>query len=197
MKLINYFACAICAISMLAACENDNNEPQPAPQPEEPTPGSYSGTMNVDQNDGTVFTKEEQIISFEVSDSGVMDILMNKVKFAEAMPSLDITIPDVAYTVTEAGYTLNVCSLCKHEEHTNEVAATGHTAGKPVKENETAEGYDEVVYCTVCGGVISQRSNSSTKRAHLPPSSRWSPRQAPPPSSASRARPSRSLPPSF
>lgn len=106
MKLINYFACAICAISMLAACENDNNEPQPAPQPEEPTPGSYSGTMNVDQNDGTVFTKQEQIISFEVSDSGVMDILMSKVKFAEAMPSLDITIPDVAYTVTEAGYTL-------------------------------------------------------------------------------------------
>ena len=104
MKLINYFACAICAISMLAACENDNN--QPAPQPEEPTPGSYSGTMNVDQNDGTVFTKQEQVISFEVSESGVMDIFLSKVKFAEAMPSLDITIPDVAYTLTDSVYTL-------------------------------------------------------------------------------------------
>ena len=104
MKLINYFACAICAISMLAACENDNN--QPAPQPEEHTPGSYSGTMNVDQNDGTVFTKQEQVISFEVSESGVMDIFLSKVKFAEAMPSLDITIPDVAYTLTDSVYTL-------------------------------------------------------------------------------------------
>ncbi|MBR3567529.1 MAG: T9SS type A sorting domain-containing protein [Salinivirgaceae bacterium] len=68
----------------------------------------------------------------------------------------------VAPTCTEAGYTLNVCSLCKHEEHTNEVAATGHTAGKPVKENETAEGYDEVVYCTVCGAEIDRKHVSTT-----------------------------------
>lgn len=68
----------------------------------------------------------------------------------------------VAPTCTEAGYTLQVCSLCKHEEHSNEVAATGHTAGKPVKENETAEGYDNVVYCTVCGAEISREHVATT-----------------------------------
>jgi len=36
------------------------------------------------------------------------------------------------------------------------IPATGHVEGDPVRENETAAGYDEVVYCTACGEELSR-----------------------------------------
>lgn len=80
---------------------------------------------------------------------------INETKTIPAIHSYDATV--VAPTCTTEGYTLMVCSLCKHEEKTNVVAATGHKAGAAVKENVAADGsYDEVVYCTVCGAELSR-----------------------------------------
>ena len=54
------------------------------------------------------------------------------------------------------------CSECGNSYVGDYVDPTGHTNGEPVKENEVAAtckaagGYDEVIYCTVCGDEISR-----------------------------------------
>ena len=81
----------------------------------------------------------------------------------------------VAPTCNDKGYTLHKCS-CGDSYTTNEVAATGHTPGTPVKENEvpatcTVDGsYDEVVYCTVetCKAEVSRTSKPITAPGHTP-----------------------------
>ena len=55
---------------------------------------------------------------------------------------------------------------------TEEIKATGHTAGTPVEENRvestcTQEGhYDEVIYCTVCNKEISRIQKTIEKKEH-------------------------------
>ena len=67
-------------------------------------------------------------------------------------------------TCTVGGYTTYTCSVCGDSYVADEVAALGHTEGEAVVENEvdatcTAEGsYDSVVYCTVCGEVVSRET---------------------------------------
>ena len=81
-----------------------------------------------------------------------------KINEAKTLPAIHSNVATVvAPTCTTEGYTLMVCSLCKHEEKTLVVPATGHTAGAAVKEKVAADGsYDEVVYCTVCGAELSR-----------------------------------------
>lgn len=93
------------------------------------------------------------------------DLAGNSKKLSQSkeIPAIhSYTTTDVAATCTEDGYTLSVCSLCKHEEKSNTVAATGHKPGEPTIEvkvpaTETAEGKcDTVVVCTVCGTELSR-----------------------------------------
>ena len=86
-----------------------------------------------------------------------------KLTASKEIPAIhSYTTTDVAATCTEDGYTLSTCSLCKHEEKSNTVAATGHKPGEPTIEvkvpaTETAEGKcDTVVVCTVCGTELSR-----------------------------------------
>ena len=85
---------------------------------------------------------------------------INETKIIPAIHNYTSTV--VAPTCTEGGHTILVCSVCKHEETTAVVPATGHTAGEAVKENvieatsTKAGSYDEVVYCTICGAEISR-----------------------------------------
>ena len=66
-------------------------------------------------------------------------------------------------TCTEGGYTTYVCTRCEDTYVGDETDARGHTEGKPVKENVTAEtcteggSYEEVVYCAVCGVELSRK----------------------------------------
>lgn len=106
MKSIKFLFSALCALSLLAACEK---EEQPTPQePEPPTNAmTYVGTIEVDQNDGTTFTKESIEVAYEINEEGKMNIVMYQVKFAEAMPlTLDMTIESVEYTTSDNGYAL-------------------------------------------------------------------------------------------
>lgn len=106
MKSIKFLFSALCALSLLAACEK---EEQPTPQePENPANAmTYVGTIEVDQNDGTTFTKESIEVAYEISEEGKMNIVMYQVKFAEAMPlTLDMTIEGVEYTTSDNGYAL-------------------------------------------------------------------------------------------
>ncbi|MBO4676201.1 MAG: leucine-rich repeat protein, partial [Oscillospiraceae bacterium] len=60
------------------------------------------------------------------------------------------------------------------DEQTEEIPATGHTPGDPVRENEktatcAAEGsYDEVTYCMVCGEELSRTTKTIDKLPHTP-----------------------------
>ena len=74
-------------------------------EPETPQDGdissdvvSYIGTVSVDQNDGTVFTKdnvEVQIVA--VGGNTVVDMRMLNVNFSAAMPiELDMTVPGIS-----------------------------------------------------------------------------------------------------
>ena len=64
-------------------------------------------------------------------------------------------------TCTEDGVITYTCSVCG-DTYSEVIAATGHTAGEAVVENEVAAtcsasgSYDEVVYCTVCGAELSR-----------------------------------------
>ena len=92
-------------------------------------------------------------------DATLKDLAGNAKKISESkkIPAIHTyTATVVAPTCTAEGYTQLVCSLCNHQEKTNVVAATGHKPGAAVKENETADGYDEVVYCTVCHAELSR-----------------------------------------
>jgi len=55
---------------------------------------------------------------------------------------------------TQPGYITYTC-VCG-ESYVEDLPALGHTEGTPVVENETADGYDSVVYCTVCGEELSR-----------------------------------------
>ena len=65
--------------------------------------------------------------------------------------------------------------VCKNDpthKETKVVPATGHTEGRPVKENEVAPtctkpgSYDEVVYCSVCGEEISRTVKAVPATGH-------------------------------
>lgn len=105
MRIVNYLLCAICAVTLLSACEFDEHTFKPEPPADSQ---SYVGLLTVDQNDGTFFEKENVDVEIELNDDGTMDIIMYKVKFASGMPiELNMTIPGVSYTVEGSAYSLS------------------------------------------------------------------------------------------
>lgn len=87
---------SLLAIVMLSvACENGDNNNLPS-KPD--TKSCYTGLLVVDQNDGTVFEKSSVEVDYELKD-GLLNFVMYKVKFAEAMPiKLDMVVEGADYT---------------------------------------------------------------------------------------------------
>lgn len=87
---------SLLAIVMLSvACENGDNNNLPS-KPD--TKSCYTGLLTVDQNDGTVFEKRSVEVDYELK-SGLLNFVMYKVKFAEAMPiKLDMVVEGADYT---------------------------------------------------------------------------------------------------
>lgn len=108
MKAIKFLLSALCVVTLLASCEEQQETPSPTP--EEPTTdasGTFSGTMHVDQTDGTCFTQEGLEVEFEVVDATTLNIKMNQAQFAAAMPlKLDMTIEGVSYILSGEKYML-------------------------------------------------------------------------------------------
>ena len=95
MKYINLLFSALCALTLITACENGDNNDLPN-NPEETK--CYKGTMVVDQNDGTFYTQEDVEVDYEIKD-GKLNFVMYKVKFAKAMPiTLDMVVEGADYT---------------------------------------------------------------------------------------------------
>ena len=89
LKLL--FSLAIMSLAVVA-CENgDNNALPPKPVDGE----CYTGTMTVDQNDGTFYTQDNVEVDYEILD-GKLNFVMYKVKFANGMPiKLDMVVEGV------------------------------------------------------------------------------------------------------
>ena len=91
----------------------------------------------------------------------------NAATIADAIPATghtEVIDSAVEPTCTEPGKTEGKhCSVCGEVlVAQEEIPAKGHIEGSPVKENETAAGYDEVVYCTACGEELSRKSVAVT-----------------------------------
>ena len=89
LKLL--FTLAIMSLAVVA-CENGDNNALP-PKPEKCE--CYTGTMTVDQNDGTFYTQDNVEVDYEILD-GKLNFVMYKVKFANGMPiKLDMVVEGV------------------------------------------------------------------------------------------------------
>lgn len=91
MNRLRFFLLALLSLAFVA-CENGENNTLPS----NPVEGEcYTGTMTVDQNDGTTYTQKEVEVDYEILD-GKLNFVMYKVKFAEGMPiKLDMVVEGV------------------------------------------------------------------------------------------------------
>lgn len=77
-----------------------------------------------------------------------------------------------APTCTAGGYTTYTCTVCGDTYTADATPANGHTPAAAVRENETASGcttdgsYDSVVYCSVCGELISRETITVPATGH-------------------------------
>lgn len=111
MKLIKLFAIAAMAFG-LVACDNGEETLEP------PFKGNtgYVGTVSVVVDGATVDTPDTAVgIEPRNDGSMLMDIKFGAVKFVPAMPALDITVPNVSYTLEDGVAKLsgsNIIPIC-------------------------------------------------------------------------------------
>ena len=91
MKTLRFLLLSLVSLAFVA-CENGDNNALPNKPVESEC---YTGTMTVDQNDGTMYTQDEVQVDYEILD-GKLNFVMYKVKFAEGMPiKLDMVVEGV------------------------------------------------------------------------------------------------------
>lgn len=90
---------------LFVACENGENNNLPG----KPAHNScYKGTMNVDQNDGTMYTQRNVEVDYEFYGADKLNFVMYNVKFAKGMPlKLDMVVEGVSYTEEDGVYILS------------------------------------------------------------------------------------------
>lgn len=105
MKKLLFYFMAAAAFVTLAACDENGGDETEDPVVKD---GTYKGTVTVDAGTENAFTFENASMEVTVSeDKTFADIKMAKVKFAEAMPPMDITIPGVIMEKAATGYSLS------------------------------------------------------------------------------------------
>ena len=99
MKTLKFLILSLVSLAFMA-CENGENNALPS----KPEKGEcYTGTMTVDQNDGTFYTQEDVEVDYEILD-GKLNFVMYKVKFANGMPiKLDMVVEGV-YCIGAVGH---------------------------------------------------------------------------------------------
>ena len=99
MRVMGNILCSLCAALLFVSCEGDVFETIIGDNSDHDA--VYVGDVVVDQNDGTTFTKSEVEVSYTLNDDGTLNVFMKKVKFAKAMPAINMEIPNV--TVLDNG----------------------------------------------------------------------------------------------
>ena len=91
MKTLRFLLLSLVSLAFVA-CENGDNNALPS----KPEKGEcYTGTMTVDQNDGTFYTQDDVKVDYEIL-NGKLNFVMYKVKFANGMPiKLDMVVEGV------------------------------------------------------------------------------------------------------
>lgn len=103
MKRVKLFFIFAASLLGFVACENGHNNDLP----NNPTSRCYTGTMKVDQNDGTFYTQNDVEVDYEIKD-GKLNFVMYKVKFASGMPiKLDMVVEGADYFDTGSSYTVS------------------------------------------------------------------------------------------
>jgi hypothetical protein len=126
---------------LVGACE----EKEPTDNPVTVEDGTYIGTLNVDQNDGTFHTQDNVSIVLEVEESSAT-IKMMQVSFASGMPvKLDMTIPDITTVAISEGLSLSGDSIVP-------LAMGGEFPVYTIKEL-TGEVTPETIYLNMMCGV--------------------------------------------
>ena len=102
MKTLKFLLLSLVSLAFVA-CENGHNNALP-PKPEKGE--CYTGTMTVDQNDGTFYTQSDVQVDYEIL-NGKLNFVMYKVKFAEGMPiKLDMVVEGVDCVGAVGNYVL-------------------------------------------------------------------------------------------
>ena len=99
------FTVLIAAGMMFVACDKNDDKNE---TPETVTNQTYTGTLTVDQTDGTTYTQENVTVGLATTDTAGMVLTLNQVSFSERMPvKIDMTIPHIEYTANGVNYTLS------------------------------------------------------------------------------------------
>lgn len=109
MKKLSTIFGLLLSIIVTTSCTNGHNNDLP----KNPDDNScYSGTMNVDQNDGTFYTQDAVEVDYEIK-GDKLNFVMYKVKFASGMPiKLDMVVEGVDYETYDTDcYTISCDSI--------------------------------------------------------------------------------------
>jgi hypothetical protein len=102
----NYFFLPLIIPALLTtACAKDAPADEPATVV---AAGAYTGTLSVDQNDGTFYAQENVHVVFTPKTEGEAEIKMFQASFSPKMPlKLDMTVPGVVAVETPEGLSLS------------------------------------------------------------------------------------------
>lgn len=101
MKTFKILLMALCA-TLFIACDDDDDDKKTDPVVVED--GTYSGTLTVDQNDGTFYVQKNTTVALTFDEKGMAEVEMRQVSFSEGMPvKLDMTIPGITVAESESG----------------------------------------------------------------------------------------------
>lgn len=103
MRRIKNLFVFLCATVLLASCGDIFEEIVEAGDDQG---AIYVGDIVVDQNDGTQYVKEDVEVGYLLNDDGTLTILMKKVKFASAMPAINMEVPGVTVSGNSGAMTL-------------------------------------------------------------------------------------------
>ena len=107
MKKIIFLLAAV-TLFAVACDKNDDGKGTDDTDPVGAEYETYAGTLTVDQNDGTIFTKESVTITVAFDGEGKAVVKMLQVKFSDKMPmTLDMTIPGITAVETADGVELS------------------------------------------------------------------------------------------
>lgn len=102
MNYLKLFLMAMITLSITACDKTEDNNKNATVED-----GSYTGTLTVDQTDGTIYTQQNVNVTLQLID-GKAQIKMSQVAFSAQMPvKLDMTIPGITTAENAEGITIS------------------------------------------------------------------------------------------
>lgn len=101
MKKVGFLLATMLIFSLFGCSDDDKTRDEVVVED-----GKYTGTLKVDQKDGTFYTQENVSVEVTVGENDV-EIKLFQVSFSERMPvALDMTISGITFTQVEEGLSI-------------------------------------------------------------------------------------------